>query len=130
MAFHRSPGPIDPAQGRAAFDFSGVLALTLLPAGHEPGVYIVTATQFIVTAGASGTLGYALGWNQPGFGAATFAVGTVNINATGLASTTQRAVASTGVAALTATLTPNSPVGSPIAHVTVSAMKVADLPAS
>jgi len=128
MSFNRSPGPIDPAKGRAAFDLSGVLSLTLLPAGHEPGVYMVTATQFIITAGASGTLGYSLGWNQPGFGAATLTIGNANINATGLASTTQRSVSSTGVAALTATFTPNSPVGSPIVHVTASAMKVADLP--
>lgn len=110
--------------GRKQYDLAAPLVLTLLPAGHPPGQYMMTCTQFVTTAGASGTLGYSLGWDQPNFGAATLNIGNANINATGLASTTQRSVESTGVSALTATFTPNSPVGSPKMHVNVSAMLV------
>lgn len=128
MPFHRSPEDLYPAEGRGAYTLSAPLVLTLLPAGHAPGVYEITTTQFFTTAGSSGTLNYTLGWDQPNFGAATLNVGNANTNATGVASTTQRSVASSGAAALTATFTPNSIVGSPVAHITSTAMKNARLP--
>lgn len=107
--------------GARAFNAGSTLVLTLLPAGHPPGCYVLTTTQFVTTAGTGGTLGYTIGWDQPVFGAATLSVGNANLNATGLASTTQRAVESTGLAALTATFTPASVTGSPLVHINCSA---------
>jgi len=111
------------SQGQLAWNLVGARVLTLLPAGHPPGLYLVTATLYVRTAAGSGDLnGSTFSWSEPGVGApVTLALPAINPQVTGLVATFVRAVLSSGVSALTYTITPNAITGAPIADLSAGA---------
>lgn len=115
--------PVAPKSGgQIQYDAAAPFVVNVMPAGHTPGQYVLTCTQFCTVAGGGGSvINYTIGWNQPNFGAATLNVGNSNIAGTGLVSTTQRAVESSGSADITATFTPGSVTGNPRTNILVSA---------
>ncbi len=117
MPFHRSRNFVYPSASNPTWNAGGALVLTLLPAGHEPGLYLTSLSAFVLTAAAAGTVTIVFGFNQKGFGATTLSIGSANLTATVVIASTPRIFNSDGTAALTATLTPAGVTGSPVVNV-------------
>jgi hypothetical protein len=111
-------------KGNKTWNAAAPLVVTILPSGHPPGLYQVEISSFNKVV-ATGTYTSALTWDQPGFGAASLAFGSVNINATGLTFTVDRSFESSGGAAIVWTATPAGVSGSPNLSVLASAQRVA-----
>lgn len=127
MAFDPPWFKTSDAYGKIAYDLVAPLVLTLLPAGHPPGKYLIVPSGFITTAGAAGALVGTLGWNLPVVGATTSTLFSVTAAATGMSAINARAIESNGVAALTLTLSGSGVTGSPIARVNANAIYMGPL---
>lgn len=120
-----SSGPflVEPVKGLRNWDLLSPVSFVLMPAGHVPGLYMCSASEFLRVAGSAGNVGYALSFDQRDVGPAVFTIGTANINvAPGLISTTNRNLDSSGAAPIIATFTPNSVGGSPRMNLAVNAV--------
>lgn len=112
------------SKGPFAWDATSPLVIELLAAGHASGIYEIAQTFFVRTMPAALSLLTSIGWNQPRFGAATldinFAsiVSNPNVNAL-------RSIESTGLGAITLTLTPSGLSGTASVEVACLALREA-----
>lgn len=118
-----SPGPTVTSLGYTA---AAPLTLTMLGAGHTPGMYLLNMSFLVRTAAGAGTLQRSYAYSNSG---AKTIVGfaTASIAALGNpnAAFTNIVIASDGVNALDVTLTPAGVAGSPVVDVYASAYLVA-----
>lgn len=126
-----SSGPIAlPAPGRGVrgFAWGAPITLTLMPAGHYPGLYVVSFGVFNTIAAGAGNYTSLFSWSQPDVGAATLAFGAVNLTATGLIQQLLRALESDGSQPIVWTATPAGLGGAvPSSRINVNATLVAGL---
>ncbi len=108
--------------GNKTYNAAAPLVVTILPAGHLPGIYVAEVVVFVQTASSAGNFTSALGWNQPSFGPATLAFAATNVTATGLVFTINRAIQSAGDAAITFTMTPAAIGTAPVINVQATAL--------
>lgn len=113
-----------PCEGQIDWNAAAPLTLTVLPAGHEPGLYEIIQTFIPVVGATSGTLTTTTGWDQPRFGATTLVLNLGNLTA-GSAPGALRLIDSSGVSPITVLCTPVSIVGSPSIAVACTARLVA-----
>lgn len=99
-----------------------LLTLTLLPAGHRTGIYEISLTAFVKAAASAGSVNVVLGWDQTGFGAATFNIGTSVITTLGGSLlSAPRTINSSGRSAITLALNPIGVTGSPLLEILCAA---------
>lgn len=101
------------------------LTLTPLPAGHQPGTYIVCLSYVLRAVGTAGTLVRSTTWTDPLAGAVTLSSGTSNLTgANNTPFSLAIAVESSGGGPISFVLTPAGVTGSPSLDVYVAAMMV------
>ena len=114
------------AQGVIGWTLAGPQVLTLVPAGHAPGLYEVTANLYMKTAAVTGNCsGSFFSWSEPTVGAATLVFGALAVTTTGLLFTVLRSILSDGVDAITYTITPALITGAPVANLSASFLMIA-----
>lgn len=97
--------------------------LMVLPVGHTPGIYLVSAPVTVRTVAAAGSIGGTLLWSSPGFGASTLQTGTVIINlGTGPGAITVRSIISDGTAPVTVQFSPVGVAGLPVVDLYAGAL--------
>lgn|SRR5512139_2778892 len=127
MPFNRDRQFDQPA-GLRGYTFAAPLVVTVLPAGHQPGFYMINISVFLTTAGAGGNInGTQLAWNEQGFGAASLTFGNVSLTATGLIFDLNRKFQSSGLGPITYTITPASVSGSPVGNVACIATRLSNI---
>lgn len=103
------------------------LNLTVIPAGHQPGTYIIYATADVQTAAGAGTITRAATYGYSNANRAVNGFGGSSVTATGLPAGvgwTPMVVQSDGTRAIVAIFTPASITGSPVIDVYASARLV------
>lgn len=127
MSAKVSPGVAGNAQV-LGWNAAAPLVLTLLPAGHAPGMYFVGLVLVIRTAPSTGTVTRSYQYTSPTFGAANisgFGAGSLTVLGAVAAGFTTVSVQSTGAGPVTLTLTPAAITGAtPVVDVYATALKV------
>lgn len=119
---------METAAQQLAYDASGPSnVLTLLPAGHTPGIYNVTSPCVVNTASGGGTLTAVFSYNAPTFGATSISNTSIQTNALGGSLVSCRALVSDGSAPITAQMTPVGISGTPSIDVYATAQLMAPL---
>lgn len=101
------------------------LVLTVQPAGHQPGLYLLQLSVIVRTAALTGNAVRSYQYSAPGFGAtqiAGFGGSSLNVPGNPAVSFTVLSADSDGVDPITITLTPGSVTGSPVIDVTAQAV--------
>lgn len=103
------------ALGQKNWSAAAPLTLELARAGHMPGVYQFSIAIFPIVAAGAGTMTIAGNFDAPGFGATSvnFAAGSAINNGF----VAPRHIMSSGLGAITLTLTPSGVTGSPLIYV-------------
>ena len=103
------------------WDASTPEVVTVLPAGHAAGVYLVTGVAVITDAADTGTLSRTIDWASPTLGADSSVLGSIAATATGSAFQDATVIVSTGAADVTVTFAGSSITGSLAADLYVAA---------
>jgi hypothetical protein len=105
--------------------------LTLVPAGHTPGVYLVSSAVIVRTVAGAGTCVPNCAHAAPTIGAQTVTVNAgqsaISLTALGLTTATSWTIVSDGTAAITFRYVPTGATGSPVVDVYASAQLIATL---
>jgi hypothetical protein len=115
------------AAGIIGWDASAPLILTLLPAGHAPGLYTVGVSIFVRTAAGAGSLSNSvLSWNQIDLGnVTTNTIAAAAPTTTGNKLSVYRTLPSNGQSPILYTLTPAGITGTPVIDISAYALPTA-----
>jgi hypothetical protein len=103
-----------PALGSASWDVAAPITLTLLQAGHMPGVYVYNIAIVVLAVATGGNITITLTWGQPAVGPSSLVIsGGVTITASPGGFIAPRHFMSNGITAAQLLLTPVGVTGAP-----------------
>jgi hypothetical protein len=104
--------PVDDV-GTVNWDGIAPITLTLMPAGHYPGLYRLVFSQYVRVAAAAGTQTQVISWNQPRFGATTLSIAIAPLTSIVWQGIAYRIIESSGIDPITLTYTAAGLSGTP-----------------